>query len=92
MSQLGSRLSKDLAFISFDRYKITEEQQAFWSVSVLQFCEEFSSNMRRRAQSHEDIAKAEALADDTERASAELLNGVGIHQELVVTVLQKPRV
>lgn len=92
VSQLGSRLSKGLEFISFDRREITNEQQAFWSISVLQACEEFSSNMQRRAQSNEDIAKAKALEDITDRASAELLNGVGIHQELVIAVVQKSQV
>lgn len=90
MSQLGSRLSKDLAFISFDRQKILKEHQAFWSIGVLQGCEEFSSNMRSRAKSDEDIEKAKILQDAADRASAELLNGVGIHQELVIAVVQKP--
>lgn len=90
VAQLGSRLSQDLALISFDRQEILKEHQAFWSISVLQACEEFSSNMRRRAKSDEDIEKSKTLQDVADRASAELLNGVGIHQELVVAVVQKP--
>ena len=35
------------------------------------------------------MKKAEKLGDAAERASAELLNGVGIHQELVIAVVQK---
>ena len=88
MSQLGSRLSQDLALISFERQKIRQEHQAFWSISVLQGCEEFSSNLRRSAKSEEDVEKAAKLLDTADRASTELLNGVGINQELVVAVAQ----
>ena len=91
VSQLGSRLSTHLALISFDRQSIPQEHQAFWNISVLQACEEFSSNMRRRVESDEDSEKAKTLQDATDGASAELLNGVGIRHDLVVAVVQKPK-
>ncbi|KAL8696263.1 MAG: hypothetical protein Q9201_007747, partial [Fulgogasparrea decipioides] len=90
VSQLGSRLAQNLVLMRFDRQEIIKEYQTFWSISVLQGCEEFSSNMRRKAKSDEDLDKAAKLQDAADRASAELLNGVGIHQELVVAVVQKP--
>lgn len=90
MSKLGDRLSQYLDLINFDRHVIRSEHQSFWDITVIQLCEEFSSNLRRQASSEADVDKAVKLQDAAERASVELLNGIGIHQELIVAVAQKP--
>ena len=89
MSELGARLSQQHSLVSFDRIEIPDEHQSFWSVSILQTCEEFSANMRRKAKSEEDLEKSAKIEAAVHRASVELLNGAGIHQELVVAVIQK---
>lgn len=60
-----------------------------WSVEVLQACEEFASNLERKAQSNGDIERAAELRSSAEKAAVEMLNGVGIYSELVVAVAQK---
>ena len=56
---------------------------------MLQACEEFALNLEQNAVSEQDKATASRLRNGTEHAAAELLNGVGIHQELVVVVARK---
>lgn len=46
--------------------------------------------LKRSAESQSESAAGEKLLDATERAAVELLNGVGIHQELVMAVARKP--
>ena len=61
----------------------------FWCVGVLQASEEFSINLLKNAESDDQKKLALSLQESSERAAGELLNGVGIHQELVVAVAQK---
>ena len=89
VSDLGARLSEEHTLVSFDRIEIPDVHQSFWSVSILQACEEFSSNIRRKAKSEEELEKSAKIEAAVHRASVELLNGAGIHQELVVAVVQK---
>lgn len=60
-----------------------------WDIGVLQACEEFASNLKRNAKTNEDVERAANLHDSAERASIEMLRGVGIYSELVVAVVQK---
>ncbi|KAL8759410.1 MAG: hypothetical protein Q9199_000779 [Rusavskia elegans] len=87
--ELGERLAAHARVVAFDRYESLNEHQLLWSIGVLQACEEFASNLERSGQSREDAARAANLRSAADRAAVEMLNGVGIHSELVVAVAQK---
>ncbi|KAL8846743.1 MAG: hypothetical protein Q9221_008186 [Calogaya cf. arnoldii] len=89
VSQLGERLSKHARVVAFNRYESLNEHQQLWSIGVLQACEEFASNLDRNGQSSENSEQAAKLRSSTDKAAVEMLNGVGIHSELIVAVAQK---
>lgn len=68
---------------------VSEQHQTFWSVSVFETFVEFMSNLSRNAKSGEEIEYVAKLRGVEKRAATELLNGVGIHNELVVAVARK---
>ena len=87
--QLGERLSKHARVIALDRYESLNEHQQLWSIGVLQACEEFASNLDRSGQTSENSRQAANLRSSADKAAVEMLNGVGIHSELIVAVAQK---
>ena len=89
VSQLGERLNRYARVIALDRYESLNEHQLLWSIGVLQACEEFASNLERNSHSQEDAERAASLRSAADRAAVEMLNGVGIHSELVEAVAQK---
>jgi len=91
ISQLDAILSEHLDLITFDRHEIPNEHQVFWSISVMQACEEFGSNLLKNAKNEKDKEIVQNLQISADKAAGELLNGVGIHQELVVAVARKPQ-
>lgn len=60
-----------------------------WDVQALAACEELASNLKRNAETDNEVEQAERLHTSTERASIEMRSGVGIYSELVVAVAQK---
>ena len=68
---------------------MSEQHQAFWNVSVFETFVEFISNLARKAEAKEDVEGLARLQEVEKKAAAELLNGVGIHCELVVAVARK---
>ncbi|KAL9022346.1 MAG: hypothetical protein Q9185_000461 [Variospora sp. 1 TL-2023] len=89
VSRLGEYLDVQARLVAFDRFGSSNEHQQLWSIGVLQACEEFASNLERKAQSNGDIERAAELRNSAEKAAVEMLNGVGIYSELVVAVAQK---
>ncbi|KAL8671558.1 MAG: hypothetical protein Q9168_003943 [Polycauliona sp. 1 TL-2023] len=89
VSQLGHRLSTNARLVAFNRFESLTEHQQLWSIGVLQACEEFASNLERNGRSPEDAERVAALRSAADKAAGEMLNGVGIHSELVVAVAQK---
>ncbi|KAL8800723.1 MAG: hypothetical protein Q9182_004966 [Xanthomendoza sp. 2 TL-2023] len=89
VSQLGERLSAHAQVLAVNRYESLSEHQQLWSIGVLQACEEFASNLERNGPSGEDVERAAKLRSSADKAAIEMLNGVAIHSELVVTVAQK---
>ncbi|KAL8989549.1 MAG: hypothetical protein Q9177_001585 [Variospora cf. flavescens] len=89
VSRLGEYLDVQARLVAFDRFGSSSEHQQLWSIGVLQACEEFASNLERKAQSNGDIERAAELRSSAEKAAVEMLNGVGIYSELVVAVAQK---
>ncbi|KAL8651931.1 MAG: hypothetical protein Q9210_002986, partial [Variospora velana] len=89
VSRLGEYLNVQARLVAFDRFGSSNEHQQLWSIGVLQACEEFASNLERKAQSNGDTERAAELRGSAEKAAVEMLNGVGIYSELVVAVAQK---
>ncbi|KAL9013392.1 MAG: hypothetical protein Q9173_001908 [Seirophora scorigena] len=89
VSRLGEYLNAHARLVAFDRFGSSNEHQQLWSIGVLQACEEFASNLERKAQSKADTERAAELRSSAEKAAVEMLTGVAIYSELVVAVAQK---
>ena len=76
--------------LAYDRKQVAKQHFLFWSLSVLQACEEISSNLVRNAKTDDERKRGDALLQAGEAASSELLNGVAIQNEIVTVVAQKP--
>ncbi|KAI4177458.1 MAG: hypothetical protein LQ343_000439 [Gyalolechia ehrenbergii] len=89
VSQLGQTLGRHAALAAFDRFESVGKHQMLWDVQALAACEELASNLKRNAETDNEVEQAERLHTSTERASIEMRSGVGIYSELVVAVAQK---
>lgn len=87
---LDSILANHLDVIIIERKVVSEQHQTFWNTSVFETFVEFVSNLGRNVETEEGIAELARLQEVEKKAAAELLNGVGIHCELVVPVARKP--
>jgi len=91
VSNLGPIFSEhQLELITFDRKVISDANQVPWGINVLQTGEEYALNLKRNAKSQSETDAGDKLLMATEKASIELLNGVGMYQELVMAVGRKP--
>ncbi|KAL9005108.1 MAG: hypothetical protein Q9188_002096 [Gyalolechia gomerana] len=89
VSQLGQTLGRHAALAAFDRFESVGKHQMLWDVQALAACEELASNLKRNAETDNEVEQAERLHTSTKRASIEMRSGVGIYSELVVAVAQK---
>ena len=89
ISALGDILRPHLNLLTYERRVVSEQHQSFWNVSVFETFVEMVANLARNDKtSNENTAR---LKEVEYKAATELLNGIGIHCELVIAVAQKHR-
>ena len=89
VSKLPSMLSPWTETVVSERRTVRKEHQMFWSLTMLQACEEMSSNLLKNAKSAEEKERAANFQNDATHASSELMSGVGVHTDIVTSVMRK---